>query len=201
MLDKTSIYACARSVDTDVPRSDSHQYQKPRPKWTIMAEAHSLLGTGNAEVVEYCATWNDKAAQHQIHSIELGSHDSILGSILIAESAHISQKKLNALLQEHYEVKNGSLDADSTSQEWLKHALHVLQEQKVIEKFDVATFMSFAHGYLANRQSGGLDAPATIAYPQLHQEHEKKAKQHGFWVAYPQTTNNRSGDKIYGGLM
>lgn len=83
--------------------------------------------------------------------------------------------------------------------------MHVLQAQHLLKAFDVGEFMTFAHGYAANRVQH--EAPAMVAYPKLNKDHEKKAKKHGFWVDYPQASKVNPRGRIegnsskYGNLM
>lgn len=201
MLGKTSLYAVARQGTIQRQDSQSEVYHRPHHFWTIIVESHPLLGVGKADIVEYCATWNEGAGHHEVHEIALGGHDSILGSILVSDSTHLNQKDAHSLLRERFEHKSSNLDADSDSEEWLRQALHALQSNKIVDKFDVDSFIAFSNGYIATRQQDGSDVPGTIAYPDLHPEHKEKARKHGFWVTYPETANNRTGEKIYGNLM
>ena len=78
-----------------------------------------------------------------------------------------------------------------------------MQERKIAQAFDIDEFMTYAHGYEANRAEN--EAPALVAYPKIHKDHEKKSSKHKFWISYPPTrrtkTNTNGEASTYGGLM
>ena len=90
---------------------------------------------------------------------------------------------------------------DEEPHRWLRRALHVLQTHKLTDTFDVGEFMSFAHGYAAQREDH--EGPAMVAYPRLHKEPEKKHQKHSFWLSYPMQSHKSKDpeSRIYGNLM
>ena len=177
----------------------------------ISVEQHHLNIPGmqhkQREPVHYAATRNKESGKYTINTQSIDSDPGIIGNILIAESAHTSAEQIHKILAEDMGPSSSTLSPKDHHEEepehWIRKALRSLHEHKVVESFNVDEFMTFAHGYMANRNDG--EAPALIAYPKIHKDHEKKASKHKFWVSHPMAertkTNSRGEASVYGGLM
>lgn len=188
-----------QSVDTETD-GDGH-YRKPQHVWMISVEplhAHlSFLARARQAPVQYFASGNPGVRK-------VSAAQDIIGSILVAQEAHSSGDEIFGLLRDKLSAKSTSDRTDEANgisdEEWIRKVLHVLQEQKLTHAFDVGEFITFAHGYLANRADN--EAPAMIPYSAS--QLEKKAKNRGFWLSYPTSTTKKAADqesRRYGGLM
>ena len=184
-------------------------YRKPRHTWMISIEPHHLHLPGtprkDPEPIHYAATRNEETGVYTINTHQTESEPAIIGNILIAESVHTSAEQVHTLLEEIL-GPNSSRSGKAGGEEpehWIRIALRAMQERKIAEAFSLDEFMTFAHGYEANRMDN--EAPALIAYPKIHKDHEKKASKHRFWVSHPMAnrtkTNDRGEATTYGGLM
>lgn len=203
---------------TGPQQADSeHGYRRPRHTWMLSVEQKPfhVPGTPNKhrEPVHYAAAANRETGVYTINTHEIHSDPGIIGNILIAESAHASPEEVHRILKaelaEHAppapSIEATSPDIDDEPEQWIRRAIRGLQENKMADWFDVNEFMTFAHGYMANRMDTEADSPALIAYPKIHEDHEKKASKHKFWISHPmsgRTKTNASGEAmVYGGLM
>ena len=200
------------------PQLDSGEpYRRPRHTWMLSIEQKPfhIPGTPNKhrEPVHYAAAKNPDTGIYSINTREIESEPGIIGNILIAESAHASPEEVHQILKhelaEHAppapSVDGTAQDIEDEPEQWIRKAIRGMQERKISAWFDVNEFMTFAHGYMANRMDKEADAPALIAYPKIHEDHEKKASKHKFWLSHPmagRTKTNNSGEAMtYGGLM
>ncbi|EMC98657.1 hypothetical protein BAUCODRAFT_22026 [Baudoinia panamericana UAMH 10762] len=210
--------SAARGHPSDEGRGDKG-YRKQHLTWLISVEPHKhalpLLPQRTIERVHYVAIRTDGHYKLEKHP----NHD-IIGSVLVAEKAHIDAEKLHAVVEEGLKGLSPSSesssddDTDDASELWLRKALHVLQQHKYTQSsFEVGKFMTFAHGYMASRTDDG-DMPSTITYAPLFDkdqkshdpakdDHQKKPR-FGFWVSHPMSKVQRHIDeesRPYGGLM
>lgn len=204
---KTNVYVSI-STSYGYVKGEDRQNMKPQHTWMLSVEPHKspLSGTKESELVHYSASWDSRRNQYQIHPVG-ATPFGIAGKILITESAHTSPDKIAHLLEEGLQRDGASLpaelEASEGSEHWIRLALHDLQNDKVLPNFDVGEFMTFAHGYVADRhdpESRGT-IPATMRYPKLFKQQAKKPKSNGFWISYPSASPNSSSDRVYGGLM
>jgi len=204
---KTNVYVSI-STGYDYVQGEGRHYMKPQHTWMLSVEPHKhhLPGAKHAEPIHYSASWDSHRAQHHIRPVG-ATNLGIAGKILITESANASTDKFARLLEEGLQRDGASLPAELNTSEgsepWIRMALHELQNDKILPAFDIGEFMTFAHGYVADRLGSEPPgtAPATMPYPKLHKAQVKKPKSNGFRVSYPAASSNRNGDRIYGGLM
>lgn len=211
MSPKSNIYvSVTRARD---PKGDS--YHRPLHTWMISVEQHTgtlhMPGKSNKdpEPIHFAAAKNEETGVYTVNTHSSESEPAIIGNILIAEDTNTSVDAIHQLLEKEFGQssdrtlrphKSGGSD---DPEHWIRTAVHVLQGQKLVEHFNLDEFMTFAHGYEANRMEG--EAHALVAYPKVHKEHEKKASKHKFWVSHPMSNrtkvNGRGEASVYGGLM
>lgn len=201
------------SVTGPLASSQHEGYRRAQHIWLISVEPHHTHVPGvprkDHEPLHYAATKDLETGVYTVKSHELADGPGIIGNILIVESAHISPDKFREVLEEELgptspiSQSKDREPSDDEPEHWIRRVIHGLQERKIAESFRVEEFMTFAHGYLANRLEN--EAPALIAYPKIHKDHEKKSSKHKFWVSNPmagRTRTNSSGEALkYGGLM
>ncbi|EME46066.1 hypothetical protein DOTSEDRAFT_70154 [Dothistroma septosporum NZE10] len=210
---KSNIYVTVTRDDAGgSERNDDHVFSRAQAAWFLSIEPHKHHVPGmphrtDPELIHISAVQKDGSYSVEAHSIK--GDPVVRGNILVAENAKTTPDQVQSILKEKLVTGPSKLPSEQTSEDepehWIRKALHVLQAQHILESFDVGEFMTFAHGYAANRAEH--EAPAMVAYPRLNKDHEHKAKKHGFWVDYPQASkvNPRSrieGDSNkYGNLM
>lgn len=200
------------SVTGPQASAEHEGYRRQQHLWIISVEPHHTQVPGlshkDREPIHYTATQNVETGGYTVKSHELSDGPGIIGNILIVESAHVSPDKLLEILEHDLGSSKTSQSTDRQSSDdepehWIRHAIHGLQHRKIAESFQVDEFMTFAHGYLANRLEN--ERPALIAYPKIHKDHEKKSSKHKFWISYPTASRiktNSNGEAMrYGGLM
>lgn len=185
----------------------------------LSAEPHKLhfpgLSPSRAKPMHYTARFDKNARSYSINSTSAEAQSSkIIGNILIAKSANGSIETIFAILKQKL-TQEGQASADLPSEQtpedepehWIRKALHGLQAEGLVDKFDVGEFMTFAHAYAVRREEPEQPAPAMVVYPKLSKDHAKKARTNHFWVSYPMEAKpaprNRveGNNKEYGGLM
>lgn len=202
------------SITRQPDKGDGHGTRRPEHTWLLSVEPHHSavrvpgVSHKDAEPIHYGASLDHKTGKFTITAQPSENAPAIIGNILVAESAKTSVEKVHTLLEQAL-GPNSSLDKSNQQYEdepelWIRSALHTLHQNQIGEQFDIDQFMTFAHGYMANRQED--EAPALIAYPKAHKEPEKKDSKHKFWISHPtaQTrtkTNSRGEATTYGGLM
>lgn len=190
-------------------------YHRPLHTWMISVEQHvgmlHLPGKSSKEPepVHFAAAINEETGVYTINTHPSASEPAIIGNILIAEDAHTSVDEVHRLLEQEFgQMSDRALQKHTSGQEgdaehWIKNAIRTLQSSKHVENFPTEEFMTFAHGYEANRMDG--EGHALIAYPKAHKKHEEKASKKGFWISHPmssRTKMNTNGEaSVYGGLM
>lgn len=211
MSPKSNIYVSVTRARNTVGEG----YHRPLHTWMISVEQHTgilhIAGKSDKdpEPVHFAAEINDETGVYTINIHAATSEPAIIGNILIAEDAHTSVDEVHRLLEQEFgQSSDRSLHKHTSgegedAEQWIKNAIRTLQSSKHVEKFSAEEFMTFAHGYEANRMDG--EGHALIAYPKAHKEHEKKASKRGFWISHPmssRTKMNKNGEaSVYGGLM
>lgn len=187
-------------------------YRRPKHTWLLSIEphhSHHIPGTPHKErePIHYGASRNPETGVYTINTHPIESEPAIIGNILIVEAGNVSAEQVHKFLEEELGPTASTTKTRDTSDDeaehWIRHAMRGMQERKISHQFDVDEFMMFAHGYMANRLAN--EAPALIAYPRIHKDHEKKSSKYKFWLTYPmagKTKTNKSGEALmYGGLM
>ena len=158
------------------------------------------------EPIHYSVTRNEATGAYSIKTHQIENEPVIIGNILVVESAKTSAEDVKRLLEEHLGSVSPSKDKDGGYDEpelWIHRALYALQKHGVAEQFDLEEFMTFARSYESRRLED--EAPALVAYPKLHKDHDKKASKHKFWISRPMSEhtkkNGRGEASTYGGLM
>ena len=83
-----------------------------------------------------------------------------------------------------------SLDGSVGSDHWIRLVLYGLQQQKIVQEFDVEMFMTFSQAYLAKRMNG--EGPARIAYLREHRDQtQKEERKKRFRLSLPQAPVNQ----------
>ena len=213
MVGTSNIYvSVTQAVETQGRETGTgHTYRKPQHIWMLSIEPHHLRMPGlphkHPEPVHYAATRNEDSGYYTIDTHSTASEPAIIGNILIVESAHTSAEQIHKILAESLGPSSFVRASEDASvdepEQWIKKAIRALHEHKIGEAFNLDEFMMFAKGYEANRMD--KEAPALIAYPKVHKDHEKKANKHGFWLSHPMAahtkTYNNGEARLYGGLM
>lgn len=189
----------------DYALGDDKRYMTPHHVWMLTAETpkHSLPGTHRRgpNPRHYSIVWSEDEDQYTLQQVA-PTNLGIIGSILIQRNAPISPEKafdqFLTGLEAYSKTLETELDGSEGSEHWMRFALQALQQNKIVQPFDVEMFMTFSQAYLARRMDG--NGPARIAYSRLHKDHSQKEKK-GFWISYPQVTSNYDGNRVYGGLM
>ena len=194
-------------VSVTGPRDSGREagYRKPQHTWLISIEQHPhhVPGTSHktVEPTHYAATKNHETGVYTVNIHPIESEPGIIGNIIIAESVHASADQVRKIIEEALASgSDSSKSSDHEPEAWIRKAIRGLQQQKIAHEFNIDDFMTFAHGYVASRLDN--EAPALMAYPKVHRDHEKKSNKHKFWVSHPmahRTKVNKSGEAlVYG---
>ncbi|KAF7195897.1 hypothetical protein HII31_02777 [Pseudocercospora fuligena] len=185
---------------------DVDTYHRPQLVWMISIEPHRSaipgLAAKHIEPIHLTATSDDGNEGYSIgrHGAE-NQETEILGNILVGENAKTTADHIEKLLKE--KLSTGA--AQDESDHWIRRALHILQHEHILSKFDIAKFMTYAHTYAADR--GNNEASAMIAYSMIDKNHKEKSQRKNFWIDYPMASKAEPKDLIegnqrkYGGLM
>ena len=198
------------SVTRPLDKPHQETYHRPLHTWMLSVEQHHThvagIGRKDPEPIHYAAARNAETGIYTINTHQAESEPAIIGNILVVESAKSSPEDIHRLLEELLGPNSPSKHKDGSDDEpehWIRRALHAMQKQKIAEDFDIDEFFTFARSYEASRIEG--EAPALVAYPKVHKEHEKKASKHKFWVTHPMAARTKTNDRgealTYGGLM
>ncbi|KAF2770266.1 hypothetical protein EJ03DRAFT_78081 [Teratosphaeria nubilosa] len=137
-----------------------------------------------------------------------------MGTILLNEGAQGSADEIRQMLKDGLHSSETIVPTEQTpdgaSDRWIRKGIHILQDRKVVDSFDVGEFMTFAHAYVAGRVN--REGPSMIAYPKVHQGSKEMSQKHGLWLSYPtreamrevrRSDDDEEGDtsRKYGGLM
>jgi hypothetical protein len=193
---------------------DAHHSHTHR--WTILVEPHrhrrlSLHHT-DPEPVLYLISRDHTSSSWACHSRHLDPADeeNLIGKIHIGESKNATTVQVEELLRARLLPDAEEWPLDRTSEYWVRAAIHALQEGGLVEHFDLDDFMTFARGYVAERQAAVSEdlAPAAIEYAHIAKHGRSAAVKktgRGFWLSWPHSASNtpaRSRDgSPYGGLM
>lgn len=197
MAPKANLYVSV----TRAQRAEGEGYRRALHTWMLSVEPHPFHVPGthhkDIEPIHYTASKKDEGYTITTHPST--SEPAIIGNILIAEDAHTTPAYIHKILLQ----ENTHSDCAGDAEHWIQSALLAMQKHKVIESFDVDTFMTFARSYEASRMDG--EGSSLIAYPKLHKEPEKKTSKHKFWVSHPMSertkVNGKGEASVYGGLM
>ena len=195
-----------RTVDT--PHQET--YHRPVHTWMLSIEPHHThfagVGRKDPEPIHYAATRNEETGTYTIETHQAENGPVIIGNILVVEFTHTSAEDIHKLLEELLGPGSQAKSKDDDDGEpgsWIRRALHAMQKRNIAERFDVDEFLVWARAYQANRMDN--EAPALVAYPKIHKDHEKKASKHKFWISHPMAARTKMNDRgeasTYGGLM
>lgn len=216
--DKTHIFV---SIYNDPPKSASQEGSSQSRhshalRWAILVEPHkhrrlSLHHTDPEPVLFLISRDHTSSswASHFRHP-EPVDEENLIGKIHIGESKHASTVKIEELLRARLLPDEEEWPVERTSEYWVRAAVHALKEGGVIEPFDLDEFMTFARGYVAERQAAVSEdlAPAAIEYAHVAKHESSPAAKksgRGFWLSWPHSASNsparsREGSP-YAGLM
>jgi hypothetical protein len=210
MVGTSNVYV---SVTKAANTRHQETYRRPLHSWMLSVEPHHTnipipgIHKKDPEPIHYAAARNEETGIYTINTHSIESEPAIIGNILVAESAKTSPEDIHRLLEELLGSGSSSKQNDSSDNDdpeyWIRRALHAMQKQSLAEAFDLEEFMTWARSYEARRIEN--EAPALVAYPKVHKDHEKKANKHRFWISRPMAdrtkTNDRGEALTYGGLM
>jgi len=134
----------------------------------------------------------------------------LVGKILIGESKLATTVGVEELLRARLLPDPETSLAERTSEQWIRGAIRALQDEALVEQFDLDEFMTFARGYVKERLATSEDlAPAAVVEYGDDAKHRSgngpKKTGRGFWMSYPQSGTSspaRSREASpYGGLM
>ncbi|KAK5134668.1 hypothetical protein LTR08_006183 [Meristemomyces frigidus] len=208
----SNIYVSATTGHEPAAARDEHGYRRSQTAWLISVEPHNhvipFMPKHKVERTHFTGKKSDTDAGAYTLTTSAQT-DAIVGTVLVADAAHCTAKDVGKALEAGLRAAatdstqgDEHVAADGDHDDWLRKALHVLQDHKLTDVFDVDEFLAFAHGYVASRADG--EAPAMIAYPGLHKDHKKKSQSGSFWMSRPMETSTRKADaesQLYGGLM
>lgn len=190
------------SIARPKPNDAVSTYRKPQHTWLLSVEPHSShvpehvpgLPHKAHDPVHYAAIRDEDSGLYTIDTHSDISGPVLIGNVLIAESAHASAERIHQILTKAFTPSTTATSSkhlpDDQPEQWIGTAIRRLQEHKLCEPFGVDEFMAFTHGYEANRMDN--EAPAMIAYPKAHRNHEEKSSKHKFWLLQPATTHPNS---------
>ena len=198
---------------------EEHHDNGKLQRWTILVEPykhHHLLNlhhTGIDPLIFFIRR-EEETRSWACRTRRPGTDDekNLIGKIMIGESKLPSTVKVEELLRARLPPDEDSEITEHDCEQWIRGAIHALQEADLVERFEIDEFMVFARGYVKERVmmiEGEEDlAPQTVEYKKAerHANVVKKKTGRGFWLSYPHSeanspaTNSREGSP-YGGLM
>jgi len=195
----------------DIPHQET--YHRPIHTWMLSIEPHHThfagVGRKDPEPIHYSASRNEETGVYTIKTHQAESEPLIIGNILVVESTHASPEDIHKLLEEllgpgsQTKSKDDGGGNDDEPEHWIRRALHAMQKRNIAQHFDIEELFIFARSYEARRMED--EAPALVAFPKIHKDHEQKASKHKFWITHPMAartkTNDRGEASTYGGLM
>lgn len=201
--DRTHVFV---SIYNDSTKSASHRGQHESHhsqslRWTVLVEPHKhhrlSLHHTNPEPVLFLIARDHTSSSWASHSRhpEPVDEESLIGKIHIGESKHATMVQVEELLRARLLPDGEEWPMERTSEYWTRAAVHALQEGGVVEPFDLDEFMTFARGYVAERQAALSEdlAPAAIEYAHVAKHGAspvaKKAGR-GFWLSWPHSASN-----------
>lgn len=207
MVGTSNVYVSVTRAPSS-PRQET--YHRTPHTWMLSVEPHHTnipvpgMHRKDPEPIHYAALRNEETGFYTITTHQIENEPVIIGNILVAESAKTSPEDVRKLLEELLGSKNHRDGGDDDEPEnWIRRVLHAMQKQNIAESFNLDEFITWAHSYEARRLEN--EAPALVAYPKVHKDHEKKANKHRFWISRPMAertkTNDRGEALTYGGLM
>lgn len=125
---------------------DVKTYHRPQLIWMISVEPHrsAILGLGSKHIepTHFTAICEDGSEGYSIsrHGAE-NRETEILGNILVGENAKTTADHIEKLLKE--KLSTGATQDEC--EHWIRRALHILQDEHILPKFDVGKFMPSAH--------------------------------------------------------
>ena len=192
--------------------SDGSQgYRRAQHKYLISVEPHQFRIPGmpqhDATVTHFEPMKDEASGKYGIVKYTSKNAPGIVGNVLIADSTHTSVGKVHKLLSERLLSTPGSegMDdsfADNENEHFTRMFVHALQDSELVTKFRIDEFITWAHSYVADRLDN--QAPALIAYPRAHKEHEQKTSKYSFWrtssMKEKTRTNSKGEATVFGGL-
>lgn len=203
MFGSKSNISVSISPGYEYAQGEDRLYLKPHYVWMITVESpkYSLSGRRDPDPTHFSVIWNAEAEQWHLKTVS-PTNQGVVGSILIQKNAPTTASKLFVQLENALQSTNptlqSELDAADESESWIKSALYALQDDKIVQDFDIEMFMTFSQAYLDRRIDG--EGPARIAYSRVHKDHSQKEKK-SFWISYPQMQSHYDRNDVYGGLM
>lgn len=189
---------------------ESQGYRRAQHTYLISVEPHQFHVPGMPQhqttITHFEPMKDNTSGNYGIVKYTSKNAPGIIGNILIAESAHTSVEKVHKLLSDRLPSTPESREtddsfADNENEHFTRMFIHALQDQDVAVKFRIDEFMTWIHSYVADRLDN--QAPALIAYPKAHREHEKKSSKHSFWRVNSMKDKTRKNSKgeatMYGG--
>jgi hypothetical protein len=179
-------------------------FQQIEYVWLITVQSYSVKFPANSERLEapvHLHVYQD--IHEQTYRVDPnwrnGDCSSIRGTIMIAEAVDTSPEQVSTILHSRLQTLMPDSSSANASEcelnRQLRQNLHILQDEGILEKFDVADFMAFALGYTSRRMR--FDAAPMVAYDRMSGYGERrKSSQQSVMTLRSQATQN-----VYGGLM
>ncbi len=194
---------------------EEHHTDGQLQRWTILVEPykhHHLLNLHHSGIEpliffirreEETRSWACRTRRPDIDD-----EKKLIGKIMIGESKLSSTVKVEELLRARLPPDDDMEITEHDCEQWIRGAIHALQEADLVERFEIDEFTVFARGYVKERLAMEEDlAPAVVEYKKAekHADVVKKKTGRGFWLSYPHSAANsparsREGSP-YGGLM
>ena len=135
---------------------------------------------------------DDKTRSWSFHSRPPNREDelSLIGKILVGDSKSASTTaKVQELLRARPVPDPATVHGEGVSEHWVRKVLHTLQDEDLVQKFDVDEFIHFAKSYGRERMTTTEDfAPPAVAYSMVaqHSSDTKQSKSgQNFWLSLP----------------
>lgn len=168
-------------------------------RWTILVEPHKQhmlsLHHSGIEPLIFFIRREDQSRSWACRTRRPDPDDeqNLVGKILIGESKQLaSTVRVEELLRArpHLPPDEETSLTKRKCEQWIRGAVRALQEEGLVEKFDIDDFMVFAKRYVKDRQLApgeGLP-PANVDYSKVtttNRGREPKKSGRGFWLSYP----------------
>ena len=157
------------------------------PKQRLLSLSHSV-----GERTMILIDQDDKTRSWSCHSRHPNREDevSLIGKILVADSKSASTTaKVQESLRARPVPDPTTVNGEGVSEHWVRKVLHTLQDEDLVQKFDVDEFMHFAKSYGMERLTSTEDfAPPAVAYAMVaqHSSDTKQSKSgRNFWLSLP----------------
>lgn len=197
------------------PRRDSDEslaYRREKHTFMISVEPRHVHIPGtprhDAALTHFEAIKDVATSNYGIAKYSSKKSHGVIGNVLIAESAHVSTDKVHKILSEKLAMATKALEdgdsyADNEDEHWIRAFVHALQDREAVANFRLDEFITWLHGFLADRVND--QAPTLVTYPRAHMDHDRGPSKGGSQIRQPLAkktrTNSRGGSSSPGGWV